>query len=148
MTKFDGYPGREEFAVEVDHYCVVDGKYSYFDLPYSPSLFPGGADTRTLPLFIAGESRWTVNTSIDLPPNFHNVAIAPEPEKLEAPDGAGLVRITSIESEGKRVITHEMQTAPAIVPAGDYPALLRLEANLGRQASKTMLIESTAAPVP
>src|SRR5207344_2191336 len=49
-TTFNTYPGVEQFTVEVDHFSVVDNRYSYFDLPFTPSLFPPGADTRTLPL--------------------------------------------------------------------------------------------------
>ena len=40
VTRFDAYPGVEEFTVTVDNYSVVDGKYLYFDLPFTPSLFP------------------------------------------------------------------------------------------------------------
>ena len=39
-TQFDTYPGLEQFTVEVDNYSVVDGNYLYFDLPFTPSLFP------------------------------------------------------------------------------------------------------------
>src|SRR5439155_11878417 len=61
-TKFDCYPGLEQFTVEVDNFSVVDGKYSYFDLPFTPSLFPLGADRRMLPLFISHENESTVRT--------------------------------------------------------------------------------------
>ena len=38
ITNFTNYPGVEQFTVDVDNYSVVDGKYLYFDLPYTPSL--------------------------------------------------------------------------------------------------------------
>lgn len=141
-TAFDSYPGVEQFSVEVDHYAVVDGKYAYLDLPYTPSLFPFGADTRTLPLFIPQRHQQTVRTSINLPAGFRKVDIAPPSESLTAPDGAGAVRVTSTEQDGQRVITHELETFPAIVPAADYPAMLKLESTLGRKASKTVLLEA------
>ena len=148
VTKFDRYPGVEEVTVEVDNYSVVDGKYSYFDLPYSPSLFPGGSDSRTLPLYISQHNQHTVTTRIDLPSGFRNVAIAPASESLEAPDGAGKVKITSTEHDGQRLIVHELETSPAIIPAEDYPAILKLESTLGRKGSKTVLLESSTTPLP
>ncbi|MDD5673224.1 MAG: DUF3857 domain-containing protein, partial [Chitinivibrionales bacterium] len=52
-TRFDTYPGLEQFAVEIENYSVVDGRYQYFDLPFTPSLMPVGAERRTLPLMIS-----------------------------------------------------------------------------------------------
>ena len=147
-TKFDSYPGSEQFTVEVDHYAVVDGRYAYLDLPYTPSLFSLGADSRTLPLYVPHGHRQTVTTRLDLPKGFQRVAIAPDNESLDAPDGAGRARITSTEQDGQRLIIHEMETAPAIVPAVNYPALLKLESTLGRKAAKTVLLESSAPVLP
>src|SRR6185369_8318653 len=93
-TKFESYPGVEQFTVEVDHYAVIDGRYAYLALPYTPSLFPFGADSRTLPFYVAQGHRQTVTTRLDLPKGFQRVAIAPDNESLDAPDGAGKVRIT------------------------------------------------------
>ena len=42
-----------EFTVDVDDYSVTDGKYFYFDLPFTPSFFSAGADQRSLPMFIS-----------------------------------------------------------------------------------------------
>jgi transglutaminase-like putative cysteine protease len=142
-TKFDSYPGTEQFTVEVDHYSVVDGKYSYLDLPYTPSLFYLGADSRTLPLYLSHGHQQTVRTHVNLPAGFRKVAIAPVSQSLSAPDGAGNIRITSTEEDGQRVIVHEMETRPAIVSAEDYPAMLKLETTLGRKDSKTLLLESS-----
>ncbi|HWX21734.1 MAG TPA: DUF3857 domain-containing protein [Candidatus Binatia bacterium] len=143
-TRFDTYPGLEEFTVEIDKYCVVDGKYLYFDLPFAPSLFPSGADQRTLPLFIGHESGHTVRTEINLPPGFHQVVIAPRSENLEAPDGSGKARITSENSAGKCVITHDFETSPAIVPPKDYASMLKVESTLGRKSSRVFLLEGGA----
>ena len=41
-----------------------------------------------------------------------------------------------------------LETAPAIVPAKDYPALLKLESTLGRKGAKTVLLESSSTPLP
>jgi hypothetical protein len=140
-TKFDTYPGVEQFAVEIDNYTVVDGKYSYFDLPFTPSLMPIGADRRTLPLFISHESERKVRTEIDLPPKYQQVTIGPRSGMLEIPNGAGRARITASDSGSKRVITHEFETAPAIIEASRYSEMLDVEAALGKKASRVFLLE-------
>ena len=116
-TRFDTYPGVEQFTADVDNYSVVDGNYFYFDLPFNPSLMPAGADRRALPLFISRSSDRAVRTEIELPPGFRHVVMAPGSETLDAPDGSGKAEITSTDSGGKWAITHEFKTAP-----GDHPA--------------------------
>jgi transglutaminase-like putative cysteine protease len=142
-TRFDNYPGTEQYTVEVDNFSVVDGKYSYFDLPFTPSLFPMGADHRTLPLYIGHHGEHRIRTEIDLPSRFRQIAIAPMSETFEAPDGSGSAKITSTESGGKRIITHEFETSPAIVSAKDYPEMLKVESALGKKSSKTFLLEAS-----
>jgi hypothetical protein len=119
----------------------VDGKYLYFDLPFTPSLFPVGADRRTLPVFISHQSRNTVRTEIELPARFRQVVISPSSEKLNVPDGGGRAWITSDRHDGKCVITHDLETAPAIINPKDYAAMLDLESNLGRKSSRVFLLE-------
>jgi transglutaminase-like putative cysteine protease len=140
-TKFDTYPGLEQYTVEVDNYSVVDGKYSYFDLPFTPSMFSFGADHRTLPLYISWQGENTVRTEIELPPAFKRVDIAPKSQELTAPGGGGSARIASKDEGAKRVITHDFDTTPAIISPKDYASLLNLEATLGQKSSKTFLIE-------
>jgi hypothetical protein len=140
-TKFDCYPGVEEFTVDIDKYCVADGKYFYFDLPFAPSLFPSGADQRTLPLFISHQGDESVRTEINLPPGFHQVAVAPRTQNLEVPGGGGQARIKAETSNGKCVITHDFETSPAIVQPKDYAAMLNVESTLGRKSSRVFLLE-------
>jgi hypothetical protein len=142
VTKFDSYPATEQFAVDIDNYAVVDGKYSYFDLPFTPSLLPVGADHRQLPIFISYESTHKVTTEIDLPPKFQQIALAPKSEQLEMPKGAGKARVSMSDAGGRRVITHEFETSPAILGADDYPAILDVEAALGRKASRVFLLQT------
>ena len=136
-TQFNQYPGLEQFTVDVDNYAVVDGNYLYFDLPFTPSLFPVGADQRVLPLFFPRGSKDTIRTVIALPPGFRQTVIAPESEKLDAP--GGVARIDSINSTGQCVIIHELETMPAIIRPADYPALLKLESALRRKSSRAFL---------
>ena len=140
-TQFDTYPGLEQFTVEVDNYSVVDGNYFYFDLPFKPGLLPAGTDQRTLPLFIAHQSENSVRTEIQWPAGFRRLVIAPRSETLDEPDGAGEARVSSSGGAEKWVITHQFNTAPAIVDPKDYPAMLKVESALGRQSSKLFLLE-------
>jgi len=144
-TKFDCYPGIEQFTVEVDNYTVVDGKYTYFDLPFTPSLFPSGSDQRTLPLFISYQSHSSIRTEIELPPGYRKVAIAPKSETYNAPGGGGKALMTMKQTGDKCIITHEFDTSPAIIDPKDYPAMLDLEANLGRKASRVFLLEKSSS---
>ena len=141
-TRFDTYPGLEQFTVEVDNYSVVDGKYLYFDLPFTPSLFPPGADRRTLPLYLARTDRNIIRTEIDLPRGFRHEVIAPRSRNLDVPDGGGTARITSAQTPGRCVITDEFDTSPAIIEPRDYSAVLKVESTLERKSSKVFLFSS------
>jgi hypothetical protein len=141
VTKFDTYPGIEQYAVTVDHYAVADGKYLYFDLPFTPSLFPVGADTRTLPLFINEAGRDEIDTEISLPPEFQKLIIAPLAEKLRAADG-GTARVTVASANGKFRLTHDLQTTPTIIAPADYAKMLKAESSLREKSSRAFLLET------
>jgi hypothetical protein len=49
--------------------------------------------------------------------------------------------ITTVSQAGKYVITHELDTQPAVVTPKDYAALLKVESMLGRKSSKVFLLE-------
>jgi hypothetical protein len=140
--QFNNYPGTEQFTVQLDNYAVVDGKYLYFDLPFTPALvqLPGG-DRRSLPLLLSHGGTATVRTEIDLPVGFRQVLIAPESESLDAPAGGGKVRTTTASSAGKFVMTDDFETAPAVISPGDYPAMLKVEATLEKKSAKVFLLE-------
>jgi len=140
-TDFDAYPGLLHFTVEIDNYGVVDGNYLYFDLPFTASLFPAGADHRSLPLFLSHESEKTVHTEIELPPGYRQVVIAPQSEDLHPPGGGGNARIVSTTEPGKYLITHDLENTPAIVGPKDYAAMLHVESELGRKSSRVFLLE-------
>ncbi|HWD19189.1 MAG TPA: DUF3857 domain-containing protein [Verrucomicrobiae bacterium] len=140
-TQFDTYPGLEQFTVEVDNYSVVDGKYFYFDLPFTPSLFPVGSDHRALPIFLDHRSRNTVRTEIELPAGFNHIVMAPASATLEAPGSGGSARVSATTTGGLCVITHELDAEPAIVDPKAYPGMLKLEASLERKSSRAFLLE-------
>jgi transglutaminase-like putative cysteine protease len=144
VTQFDSYPGTEQFAVQIDNYAVVDGKYLYFDLPFSPSLLPAGTEHRTLPLFVSHHNQSTIRTEIELPAGFKQVVIAPASSELTAPDGAGVARTLAKNDAGKFVLTHEFETWPTIIYPKDYSQLLKLESTLGQKASRVFLLQGQA----
>ena len=141
QTSFDVYPGVEKLTVEIDSYGVADGKYFYFDLPFAPSLFPGGTDHRSLPYYISWQNEETIRTTIDLPPGFRRIVIAPEDQNLAAPAGGGIARVKSQDTPGRRVITHELDVSPAVVSPAQYASLQDLESTLGRKSAKVFLLE-------
>jgi len=141
VTRFDSYPGLEEFTVSIDHYAVVDGRYAYFDLPFTPALLPSGADDRTLPLFIPQKRERSVRTEIHLPPSFGKLDIAPPNDHLQVPGGGGSARVISTPSAGHYLLTHQFETAPAILPPADYPALLKVESTLEQKSARAFLLE-------
>jgi transglutaminase-like putative cysteine protease len=139
-TKFDTYPGREEFTVDVDNYGVVDGKYFYFDLPFTPALFPARAGQRALPLFISQAAENSVRTEISLPPGFHQLVIAPQNEDVAVPGGTH-AHIARTDSAGKFAMTDQFEIVPAIISPQSYPALLQADAALGEKSSTLFLLE-------
>ena len=143
-TQFDTYPGTEQFAVQVDNYAVVDGKYLYFDLPFTPSLLPVGTDHRSLPLYISHHNESTVRTEIQLPSNFKQVVIAPGGTELTAPDGGGVAKTIAKNESGKFVLTHDFETWPAIIDPKDYSQLLKIESTLGQRSSRVFLLQGGA----
>ena len=141
LTRFDTYPGLEQYAVEIDNYAVADGRYLYFDLPYVPSLFPPGADSRTLPLFVARTSEKHIRSEIALPPGYRRVVMEPGVGALSGPDGCGQARITATNAPGSCALACELKTSPAIIDPKEYSALLSVETALGKKSSWLFLLE-------
>ncbi len=139
-TRFDTYPGREEFTVDIDNYAVVDGKYFYFDLPSAPAPFPAGADQRTLPLYIQDEMEGSVRTEITLPPGFRHAAIEPKSQLLTVPGGSS-ADIMRMDGNGQCTVTDQFEIEPSIVSAKDYPTMLKAESTLGEKSAKLFLLE-------
>jgi len=140
-TNFDGYPGVEQFAVEIDHYAVVDGKYLYFDLPYTLSLFPTYTDRHTLPLLIGAARLETVHTEIKLPAGFRRVVIAPRNEDLVAPSGAGTVHVAAKVAGRDWSVTQDLSAKPSVVAPEEYSAILSVESVLENESARLLLLE-------
>jgi transglutaminase-like putative cysteine protease len=141
ITKFDGYPGVEQFTVEIDNYAIVDGRYLYFDLPYTLHLFPAYTDRHTLPLLIRAAHRETIHAEIELPAGFRHLVIAPRDQDLVAPSGAGHVHVAAKTAGPDWSITQELSAQPALVVPENYAALLSVESTLENKSSRLLLLE-------
>ncbi|HUJ42982.1 MAG TPA: DUF3857 and transglutaminase domain-containing protein, partial [Opitutaceae bacterium] len=147
-TDFVHYPGVEEYTVEVDRYGIADGRFLYFNLPFTPRLFPTGADRRVLPLLTSRASEDTVRAEIALPPGYRHVAIAPRDASFDGPDQAGSARIASTHGDGSCVITYQFDARPAIILPADYPAARAIESALENRAARVLLLDHTSLPAP
>jgi transglutaminase-like putative cysteine protease len=141
VTKFDEYPGIQQFTVEVDHYSVVDGKYLYLELPFSPGLFRVDADQRSLPMFLRNKHERTIRTVVQLPPAYRNLVIAPKSAVFSGPEEAGRAEISTTTADGQFTITHHFKSTPAVLAANDYPALVAIESTLRNKSSRLLLLK-------
>jgi transglutaminase-like putative cysteine protease len=139
-TEFDSYPGVERFTVDLDDYGVVDGKYLYLNLPFTPSFFAVGADQRTLPLLIADQRERVVRTEITLPDGFVQTDIVPRTERFTVPGGSQ-VRVTKESAPGKCIVTDQFDTVPAIISPNDYLKLVSIQTALGQKSATTFLLQ-------
>jgi transglutaminase-like putative cysteine protease len=139
-TKFDTYPGLEQFTVELDHYGVLDGKYLYFNLPFTASLFGGLSDQRSLPLFVSDQNENILKAEIQWPDGFHETDIAPKNQSFTAPGGSQAT-ITKTEADGKCIVTDQFDLAPAVIKPKNYPSLLNIQSALSSRSGTTFLLE-------
>ena len=139
-TKFDTYPGLEQFTVEMDHYGIPDGKYLYFNLPYAPNLFGTLSDQRALPLYMPDAAENVLRAEIQLPEGYQVTDIAPKNKTLSAPGGSQ-ARITRTDADGKTTVTGEFELAPGVIKPKNYPALLDIQSALGSRSGTTFLLE-------
>ena len=140
QTRFDTYPGHEEFTVDIDNYAVVDGKYFYFDAPSMPGLLPAGPDQRALPLYLSEALAGRVRTEITLPPAFRHLAIEPRSKVITIPGGSQDKTVLT-DSSGQCVITDQFDIMPSIISASEYPAVQKAQFTLGEKSSRLFLLE-------
>ncbi|HEV2456207.1 MAG TPA: DUF3857 and transglutaminase domain-containing protein, partial [Verrucomicrobiae bacterium] len=139
-TKFDTYPGLEKFTVQLDNFAVADGKYFYFNLPFTASLFDALADHRALPLYVSEADENDFRAEINLPAGYHETGIAPKNQKLVAPGGSE-ARITRTDDDGKCVVTEQFEMKPGIIKPKEYSDLLNIQSTLGQKSATTFLFE-------
>ncbi|HLX69161.1 MAG TPA: DUF3857 domain-containing protein [Verrucomicrobiae bacterium] len=139
-TKFDAYPGLEQFTVDLDDYGVVDGKYLYLNLPFTPYFIDAATDQRSLPLYLSDKHDRIVHAEIQLPPGYVQTDILPKTQTFSAPGGSQ-VHITETSTPGKCIVTDECRTAPAIINPQDYLKLVSIQTALGQKSAMTFLLE-------
>jgi hypothetical protein len=144
-TDFSGYPGVEQFTVDVANFGVSDGQFLYFSVPSTPRLFATDTDRRSLPLLVADDADDTVHTQVTLPTGHQHVVIAPGSAVLAGPDGAGSAHITTSSAPGGFDVIYELDRKPAIIPPDDYAAALKTESQLENKAGRVLLLESGPA---
>jgi transglutaminase-like putative cysteine protease len=139
-TKFDTYPGLEQFIVELDHYGVLDGNYLYFNLPFTGTLFGPLSDQRALPFFVSDQSENILRAEIQWPEGYRETDIVPKNQNFVAPGGSQ-VQITHTDADGKCVVTGQFETMPGIIKPKNYPVLLDIQSALGGKSATTFLLE-------
>ncbi len=148
ITDTETYPGRESFAVRVEHFAVRDGARLYFTLPGGADPLPGlSTDARGNPLYWDEPADQREDITVRLPPQFRRAELLPPEADLRAPrDAARIVFRTAWteDPDGYRRLTRTRETriAPAVLEAADYPALLELNRRqLHRRMSVVMVSE-------
>jgi len=144
-TDFSGYPGVEQFAVDVANFGVSNGQFLYFSVPSTPRLFATDTDRRSLPLLVSDDADDTIHTEITLPAGHRHVVIAPGSATLAGPDGAGSAHITASATPGGFDVTYELDRKPAIIPPDDYAAALKTESQLENKAGRVLLLKTGPA---
>ena len=79
---------------------------------------------------------------MDLPPAYSQVDIAPRNEKFAEPDGAGIIRVTTLKVNGKLRISYELNTRPAVITPMDYFTAQGIESILENPVAGILLLES------
>ncbi len=146
-TRFEGHPGIEEFAVQIDRFAVRDGDRLYFILPLSPVSLPGlTSDARANPVYWDGAVRDRVEIAVRLPAGFGAVEIAP-PDLAWTGDGAGRIATeTKRGTDGSLRITRTVDLDPVLFPATNYPALLDLDRDLKHPRLRTVMVKRESKP--
>ncbi|MGH7981070.1 MAG: hypothetical protein ACREE6_16965, partial [Limisphaerales bacterium] len=139
-TKFDTYPGLEKFTVQLDNFAVADGKYYYFRLPFTASLFDTLADHRALPLYIPDADENDFRAEIQMPPGYDDTGIAPKNERLVAPGGSE-ARVTESNDGRTCVVSEQFGLKPGIIKPKEYSDLLNIQSALGQKSATTFLLE-------
>jgi len=143
VTRFDTYPGYEEFTVRIERFAVRDGRYLYLRLPAGLAGLPGvRGDRRENPLYWAAPLRAEVTYRLELPRGFATV-LRPPHHAWRPAGGRGRVRLESETAPGaaNRLTLRQRMDLPSVVlPGGEYAALLEIHRHLGHPRSRTLLL--------
>lgn len=146
ITKYAAYPGQKRFTARVKKYAVRSGNFLYFSLPGGGANLPLAlrSDSREQPLYSSEVHRRTMTYKIILPAGMKRILLNPETLMWQGPEKLGSIRYETITTPGKpREITIKriMEFQPAIIPAGDYPALLEMQREAEHPDQRTVMVE-------
>ncbi|MBI9021123.1 MAG: DUF3857 domain-containing protein [Verrucomicrobia bacterium] len=134
------YPGKMEFAARADAYAIRQDDHLYLTLPGGlGDLLDLKSSQRENPFHIENPVRKTVAYAITLPDGWRPV-LAPEPFRIELPNGAGVVEVGVGTMPGKLLIAQHAELNPALIRAEDYEQLLELNNRLTEPAARTLLL--------
>ncbi|MBM4024058.1 MAG: DUF3857 domain-containing protein, partial [Planctomycetes bacterium] len=162
-TDFTSYPGVEFFRVQVQRYAVRDGDYLYFELPRTLGrLFGLRSDTHENPFFQGADQSLRITTTVELPPGFSTVVLAPGQKQWRLPANGGTAQVhvaqprgegvpplegqdkiqTAAPREGATVLTfvHEVDLDPFILESAGYADLVDIEKQLAHAEARTVLV--------
>ncbi len=149
LTRYDRYPGVEQFTVRVPRYAVRDGWNLYCTLPAGALSLPGlRADTRTTPYYWDADSEMTITTRVLAPARFAAPHLLPANYTWYAPNQSGYIRCSSSWHPGATntlTVSQDVRLQAAIIAADDYPALLDANRRLTHAGMRTVLLSSDEA---
>jgi len=142
ITKYDTYPGIEEFSVSIENFAVRDGEYLYFILPGGGISLPGiRADKRENPVFWNFENDYSYTAKISLPKKFTTVELSPKNFNWTAPEKAGDIVIKTEQNKNVLNVSKKEELRPAIIPEKEYKELLETNRKLSHPDKRTILVK-------
>lgn len=146
VTRYDCYPGIEEFTVRVPRYAVRDEHSLYGMLPAGAITLPGlRADTRSTPYYWDSDSDMRITTRVLAPAAFADAQLVPDNYTWYAPEQSGFIRCSSawhIGATNTLTVTQEVRLRAAVIPADNYPEVLDANRRLTHAGMRTFLLTS------
>jgi hypothetical protein len=142
VTEFGDYPGIETVSATIPDFAVRDGDFLYFSLPASlRNLLGLRSDTRSGPLYWGGHNRFRIRTTVQLPPEFREAVLLPEPFFWSAPGDGGTVWVgIEMAEDGRLELIHDVDLQPTVLPPDAYQELLGINRQLSHPDSRTVLL--------
>jgi hypothetical protein len=146
LTRFDTYPGVEQFTVAVDRYGVADRGFFNMALPSGGPLFPPRQDRRTLPILLPRDVELKIHYEVQLPPGYRRIDIMPGDENYAQPDGAGTIRVETRQAGSMFTADYDLDNRPALLPPADFAILHQIESDFDNRSARVLLLEKTPPP--
>jgi hypothetical protein len=154
-TKFDSYPGSEDFSVTVDKYAVKDGNLLYLMLPESLNgILPVASEKRVNPFFYSGIVNVKKEFTIVLPEKYYSeCSILPpglcidipyvESGKIETASSTAVITDAHSGKDRHFVIRQQIDLKPFIYTNHQYEDfLLKINERITNPGMRSILIET------